>query len=147
MLKQNHMFNSTLNKLTPLTQLDINGFFTTSNNNSLIKDSIVAMNKHSYNSNRQGITFIDKPDKYLAVANVAGFDKSEIKITEEKSTSGYSTISISCQSKELNTINYLFCLPNNANLNTIKSVLKNGLLTFSCEIKNQKPKAISIEIE
>ena len=140
------MFN-TLNTLTSLTPLDINGFFTTSNNNSLVKDSIVAINKHSYNGNRQGITFIDKQDRYLAVLNVAGFDKSEIKITEEKSTSGYSTINVSCQNKELTTINYLFCLPNNANLNTIKSVLKNGLLTFSCEVKNQKPKSISIEIE
>ena len=146
MLKQNHMFNSTLNTLTSLTPLDINGLFTT-NNNSFTKDSIVAMNKHSYNSSRQGITFIDKPDKYSAIANVAGFDKSEIKITEEKSTSGYSTINISCQNKELTTITYLFQLPSNANLNTIKSVLKNGLLTLTCEIKNQKPKPISIEIE
>lgn len=147
MLKQNHMFNSTLNTLTSLTPLDINGLFTTTNNNSFIKDSIVAINKNSYNSARQGITFIDKQDKYVAIANVAGFDKSEIKITEEKSSSGCSTISVSCQNKELNTIHYLFQLPSNANLNTIKSVLKNGLLTLSCEIKNQKPKPISIEIE
>ena len=138
------MFNSTLNTLTSLTPLDINGFFV---NSVPSKDSIVAINKHSYNINRQGITFIDKPDRYLAVLNVAGFDKSEIKITEEKSNSGCSTISVSCQNKELTTINYLFCLPTNANLNTIKSVLKNGLLTLSCEVKNQKPKSISIEID
>jgi HSP20 family molecular chaperone IbpA len=138
------MFNSTLNTLTSLTPLDINGFFL---NSTPSKDSISSINKHNYNISRQGITFIDKPDRYLAVLNVAGFDKSEINITEEKSTSGYSTIKVSCQNKELTTISYLFCLPSNANLNTIKSVLKNGLLTFSCEVKNQKPKSISIEIE
>jgi len=142
------MYNSTLNTLTSLTPFDINGLFTTSNNNSLMKDSIVAMNKHSYNSNRQGITFIDKPDHYVAMLNVAGFDKSEIKISEDKTNCGYSIINVSCNSQEFNLkINYTFSIPSNANLNTIKSVLKNGILTISCEIKTQKPKSISIEIE
>ena len=138
------MYNSTLNTLTTLTPLDISEFFT---NSICLKESIVSMNKHTQNCNRQGITFIDKPDRYLAVLNVAGFDKSEIKITEEKTARGFSTVNVGCHNQELTKINYLFNLPSNANLSTIKSVLKNGLLTISCEIKNQKPKQVSIEIE
>lgn len=144
MIYKNYMYNATLNTLTSLTPLDINGLFT---NTLSLKESIVAMNKYSHNSNRQGITFIDKADRYIAVLNVAGFEKSEIKITEEKTTSGYSTVNVSCHNQELTKINYMFSLPSNANLNTIKSVLKNGLLTISCEIKNQKPKSILIDIE
>jgi len=138
------MYSSTLNTLTSLTPLDINGFFT---NTLSLKESIVAMNKYTHNTNRQGIAFLDKPDRYVATLNVAGFDKSEIKITEEKTTSGYSTVNVSCHNQELPKVNYIFSLPNNANLNTVKSVLKNGILTVSCEIKTQKPKSISIEIE
>ena len=138
------MFNSTLNTLTSLTPLDINGLFL---NSTPSKDSISSINKHNYNISRQGATFIDKPDRYLAVLNVAGFDKSEIKISEDKTNCGYSIINVSCNSQEFNKINYTFSIPSNANLNTIKSVLKNGILTISCEIKTQKPKSISIEIE
>jgi HSP20 family molecular chaperone IbpA len=138
------MYNSTLNTLSTLIPLDINGFIT---NNICLKESIVSINKNTQNCNRQGITFIDKPDRYIAVLNVAGFDKSEIKITEEKTAHGYSVVNVGCHNQELTKINYLFSVPLNANLNTIKSVLKNGLLTVSCEIKNQKPKQVSIEIE
>jgi HSP20 family molecular chaperone IbpA len=138
------MYSSTLNTLTSLTPLDINGFFA---NTLSLKESIVAMNKYTHNTNRQGITFLDKPDRYVATLNVAGFDKSEIKITEEKTSSGYSAVNISCHNQEIPKVNYLFSLPSNANLTTIKSVLKNGMLTISCEIKNQKAKSISIDIE
>lgn len=138
------MYNSTLNTLTSLTPFDINGLFT---GTLSLKESIVSMNKYTHNTNRQGIAFIDKPDRYIATLNVAGFDKSEIKITEEKTANGCSTISVGCHNEQFTKINYLFSLPSNANLNTIKSVLKNGLLTISCEIKNQKPKQVSIDIE
>lgn len=138
------MYNTTLNTLTSLTPLDINSFFT---NTLSLKESIVSMNKYTSNPNRQGITFLDKTDRYVATLNVAGFDKSEIKITEEKTTSGYSVVNVSCNNQEMNKINYAFNFPSNANLTTIKSALKNGMLTISCEIKNQKPKSISIDIE
>jgi HSP20 family molecular chaperone IbpA len=138
------MYNSILNTQTTLSPFDINRLFA---NNISLKESIVSMNKYTQNCDRQGIAFIDKQDRYLAVLNVAGFDKTEIKITEEKTTHGYSKVSVECDSKELTKINYLFNIPSNANLSTIKSVLKNGLLTISCEIKNQKPKQVSIEIE
>jgi HSP20 family molecular chaperone IbpA len=138
------MYNSTLNTLTSLTPLDINSFFA---NTLCVKESIALMNKYTNNINRQGVSFLDKPDRYVATLNVAGFDKSEIKITEEKTTSGYSTINVSCHNQETPKVHYIFSLPNNANLNTVKSVLKNGILTVSCEIKTQKPKSISIEIE
>lgn len=138
------MYNTTLNTLTTLTPLDIGGLFT---NSISLKESISSMNKRTQNCNRQGITFIDKTDRYIAVLNVAGFDKSEIKITQEKTTHGYSMVSVDCHNQDLAKINYLFNIPINANLNTMKSVLKNGLLTVSCEIKNEKPKQVSIEIE
>lgn len=138
------MYNSTLNTLTSLTPFDINGLFA---NSISSKESIVSINKYTQNCNRQGVAFIDKPDRYIVTLNVAGFDKSEIEITEEKTTTGCSTISVHCHNEEFTKINYLFSLPSNANLSTIKSVLKNGLLTISCEIKNQKPKQVSIEIE
>ena len=138
------MYNSILNTQTTLSEFDINRLFA---NSISLKESIVSMNKYTQNCDRQGIAFIDKPDRYVAVLNVAGFDKTEIKITEEKTTHGYSKVSVNCDSKELTKINYLFNIPSNANASTIKSVLKNGLLTISCEIKNQKPKQVSIEIE
>jgi HSP20 family molecular chaperone IbpA len=138
------MYNSILNTQTTLNEFDINRLFASSIS---LKESIVSMNKYTQNCDRQGIAFIDKPDRYVAVLNVAGFDKTEIKITEEKTTHGYSKVSVNCDSKELTKINYLFNIPSNANASTIKSVLKNGLLTISCEIKSQKPKQISIEIE
>jgi HSP20 family molecular chaperone IbpA len=132
------------NTLTSLTPLDINAFFS---GPLCLKESIASMNNYTYNPNRKGITYVDKPEKYAAMLNVAGFDKSEIKISEEKNNYGYSVINVSCYNQEITKINYTFTFPSNSDLSTIKSSLKNGILTISCGIKNQKPKSTSIEIE
>lgn len=136
------MNSSTLNTLASLTPLNLDGLFM---NTASFKESIVSLNKFTKNVNRQGISFFDKPDSYVALLNVAGFDKSEIKITEEKSLSGYSLVNVNCKNDQF-AIDYVFNLPSSANLNSIKSSLKNGMLTISCEIKTQKSKLISIEV-
>jgi hypothetical protein len=134
------MYNYTLDQNT-LTPLDLTTFL-----NVFDKKSIFEVNKYTRNVDRKGIWFEDKPELYTAKINVAGYDKSEIKINEEK-TNGSSRIDVVCENKDFPKIKFSFHLPSDADSSTIKSTLKNSILTISCQVKKPKSKSSVIEIE
>lgn len=133
---------TTPSTLNPLKALDLSKFI---NDNKV--NSIFDLNKYSTNPNRTGISFKDKPECYIAILNVAGFEKSEIKISEEKLSYGSSKIQVTCVNADLEKLKYEFYIPENSDTSSIKSTLKNGLLTITTQIKKPKIKTMTIEIE
>ena len=145
------MYNTLLNPLwnittspstlEPLKILDLTKF------NNIKFSSIAELNRHTYNPQRYGVQFKDKPDSYIATLNVAGFEKNEIKILEERLSFGVSRIEVTCDNEQIGKLKYEFNIPENSDTSSIKSVLKNGLLTVSIQTKKPKVKTMSIEVE
>lgn len=87
----------------------------------------------------------EEDNKYVMQFIAAGYEKSEIKIKLENN---YLVIKSNKEQESklvASTVNYKFRLPYDANLDTIKSNLKNGILTI--EVFKKDEKLIDINVD
>jgi len=94
-------------------------------------------------------TFI-KDDTYVSKFNVAGFDKSEIKIEFTKRISGYNRqIKVIAENSEFGLLKMCADVPSTIDEKSVKAVLKNVILTISCwEEKIKSPLTnLTIQVE
>jgi HSP20 family molecular chaperone IbpA len=115
-----------------------------------ILETINNLNKTYQQTNFKFVNTVIKGDNYVTHFNIAGFDKSEIKIEFTKKVGGYNRqIKIIAENKEFGISKQFTEVPSTIDEKSVKAVLKNGILTISCcEEKVKSPLAsLTIQVE
>jgi HSP20 family molecular chaperone IbpA len=114
--------------------------------NTLTNNKNLINNFHNYNYDY--ISAIKKDDQYVTKFNVAGFDKSEIKIEFTKKVSGYTRqIKVTAQNEEFGILKLYSEVPSSIDEKSVKATLKNGILTISCAEEKVKSPLASLTIQ
>lgn len=115
-----------------------------------ILQTINSLNKTYQQTNFKFVNTIINGEIYLTKFNVAGFEKSEIKIEFTKRLTGYSRqIKIIAENKEFGISRQFTEVPSTIDEKSVRAVLKNGILTISCcEEKVKSPlTSLTIQVE